>query len=162
MRRINNVTAFYTRRDFLSNHYICYFVIKGIRFNCVEQFMMYCKARCFNDLVTAQLILNETDPQRQKLLGRKVTPYDDSVWCNKREGWVLQGMIAKYQQNIVEREYLLATGITILVEASERDTLWGVGIAEHDDRIGNPHEWRGANLCGALNMRAREYLQARL
>lgn len=162
MRRVGNVIAFYSYRDFMSNHYLCTFKVKGITFGCMEQMIMYTKARCFGDLMIAQAILDEPRPQAQKLLGRKVTPYIDSVWSAKRPGWVLQGMIARYEQNPDDLQKLLDTGTTLLAEASERDTLWGVGLAEDDDRIGNPYEWLGRNLCGDLNMQAREHFRARI
>lgn len=161
MRRWGNVTAFYSRRDFMSNHYICYFTIKGIRFNCIEQLMMYCKAMLFKDLVIAAEILKAVEPQQQKILGRRVKGYVDAVWVARREKYILIGMLEKYRQNPVEYEMLMETGDTILVEASERDTTYGVGLNEDDPRIGNPYEWRGANLCGDLTMQAREQLRAR-
>lgn len=161
MRRWGNVTAFYSRRDFMSNHYICYFKVKGITFNCTEQFMMYCKAMLFGDADVAKLILAAKEPQAQKVLGRRVRGYVEEEWVAKREKFILIGMIEKYSQNLQERQWLLDTGDTILVEASERDTLYGVGLKEDDPRIENPYEWRGANLCGALTMKAREHFQYR-
>jgi ribA/ribD-fused uncharacterized protein len=161
MRRWGSVTAFYSRRDFMSNHYICYFTIRGIRFNCIEQFMMYCKAMLFNDVVIAAEVLKAVEPQKQKMLGRRVRGYDDSVWLAKRESYILTGMIEKYRQNPIELEYLMETGDTILAEASERDTTYGIGLNEDDPRCGNPYEWLGANLCGDLTMKARAHLRAR-
>ncbi|BDD79755.1 hypothetical protein [Burkholderia phage FLC9] len=161
MRRWGNVTAFYSKRDFMSNHYISYFTVKGIRFNCLEQFMMYCKAMLFGDQIVADAILVCEEPQGQKMLGRKVKGYDDAVWVAKREGYILIGMIEKYSQNPQERQRLMDTGDTILVEASERDTTYGVGLNENDPRIENPYEWKGANLCGELTMKAREHFKYR-
>jgi ribA/ribD-fused uncharacterized protein len=161
MRQWGNVTAFYSKRDFMSNHYICYFKVKGITFNCLEQFMMYCKAMLFGDKIIADAILVCEEPQGQKMLGRKVRGYDDAVWLAKREKYILIGMIEKYSQNLQERQWLLETGDSILVEASERDTVYGVGLNENDPRIANPYEWQGANLCGELTMKAREHFHYR-
>lgn len=161
MRRWGNVVAFYTRRDFMSNHYRCHFKVKGVSFSSLEQFMMYCKAMLFNDRDVAELILKTDNPQAQKVLGRKVRGYVDAEWVAKREQFILTGMIEKYSQNPQERQWLLDTGDDILVEASERDTLYGVGLNEDDPRIGNPYEWKGANLCGVLTMKAREHLRTR-
>jgi len=159
MRRWGKVLAFYSRRDFMSNHYICYFTVKGITFNCTEQFMMYCKAMLFGDRDVADLILKATNPQAQKVLGRRVRGYVEEEWVAKREQYILIGMIEKYKQNPQECQWLLDTEDAILVEASERDTLYGVGLSEDDPRIENPYEWRGRNLCGDLTMMAREHIR---
>jgi ribA/ribD-fused uncharacterized protein len=161
MRRWGKVLAFYTRHDYMSNHYICYFKVKGIEFNCTEQFMMYCKAMLFGDRDMAAAILAAREPQAQKMLGRKVRGYVESVWVAKREQYILIGMIEKYSQNPQERQWLMETEDLILVEASERDTLYGVGLKEDDPRIENPYEWKGANLCGELTMKAREHFKYR-
>lgn len=161
MRRWGNVVAFYSRRDFMSNHYICNFIIKGITFNCVEQLMMFCKAMLFKDLEIAAEILKATEPQAQKMLGRKVKGYNDAVWLANREKYILIGMIQKYAQNPQELKWLMETEDAILVEASERDRTYGVGLNENDPRIENPYEWQGANLCGELTMKAREHFKYR-
>lgn len=161
MRQWGNIRAFYSRRDFMSNHYRCYFTVKGITFSSLEQFMMYCKAKLFGDHLMAAEILKAKEPQAQKMLGRKVAGYVDEVWVAKREQYILIGMIAKYDQNPQEKQWLMETGDDILVEASERDTTYGVGLNENDPRIGNPYEWKGANLCGELTMKAREHFKYR-
>jgi ribA/ribD-fused uncharacterized protein len=161
MRRWGSVTAFYSRRDFMSNHYKCPFTVKGIHFSSMEQFIMYCKAMLFGDHVIAAEILKAVEPQHQKILGRRVKGYDDAVWVAKRESYILTGMIEKYRQNPIELQYLMETGDTILAEASERDTTYGIGLNEDDPRCGNSYEWLGANLCGDLTMKAREHLRAR-
>ena len=165
MRRIGQVTAFYTHRDFLSNHYICYFTVRGKTqtqtFNCTEQYLMYLKAMLFNDLEIAQAIMHERAPQKQKLLGRAVRGFDRAVWYDKidNSGWYLVGLLEKYRQNPVLLKQLLATGDTILAEASASDRIWGTGLAEDDDRIANPDLWLGANRCGEQQMRARAILR---
>lgn len=166
MRRVGDVTAFYTRRDFMSNHYRCFFYVKGasgrlVQFSSMEQFLMFCKAMLFGDIEIAQKILAEENPQAQKLLGRMVKNYDDAEWVAKREGFYLKGLIARYDQNPGDRDKLMATLGTLLVEASDRDRVWGAGLSEDDDRIADPSQWRGQNLCGKGQMKAREYFLAK-
>lgn len=161
MRRIGGVTAFYSYKDFPSNHYRCNFTIRGVTFNCLEQFIMYCKAMLFGDLEIAAEILAEPIPQEQKKLGRKVKGFVRHVWYQKIERWYVQGCIARYEQNPSDLKLLLATGDTTLVEAAERDDIWGVGMAEDDDDIQFEHKWRGTNLCGRGQQAAREYFKQR-
>jgi ribA/ribD-fused uncharacterized protein len=53
----------------------------------------------------------------------------------------------------------LNTGERVLVEASPRDRIWGIGLAADDDRASHPDQWRGLNLLGFALMKAREMLR---
>jgi hypothetical protein len=127
----------------------------------MEQFLMFAKAKCFGDEAIAKQILEATHPQDQKILGRKVTPFDRRVWYSKVEKWYLEGLIARYEQNPTDLKQLLATGDTVLVEAAKNDSIWGVGMAEDDDDIQFEWKWRGTNLCGRGQQAAREYFKQR-
>lgn len=159
MRVVGSVLAFYTYKDWPSNHFIREFTLKGLTFNCAEQAIMYCKAMHFRDLITAMKILAEPVPQQQKLLGRAVKQYDDRAWREHRPIYYAIILKAKYRQNPDLLEELLLTDPLILAEASERDTQWGTGLAESDDRISDPTQWRGENLCGQVHMDVRQYFQ---
>jgi ribA/ribD-fused uncharacterized protein len=154
------IVPFYSKHDLLSNHHPSGFTIKGVTFKHVEQFMMYCKAMLFNDKLQAGRILAEPDPQQCKILGRGVRPYDDNLWVSKRKRIVFLGCLQKAREHPEVRDYLLSTGNAILVEASERDRTWGVGIAKHDPRIYDMNQWQGANLLGEIWMEVRRILQA--
>lgn len=157
-----NFTLFFSERDQFSNWFISEFEVKGVRFNCVEQFMMFCKAKLFGDELTAEKILAVAHPRDQKALGRSVAGYDDTVWCERRGRIVAHGCYAKFAQNPVLRDALLATGNTVLVEASPYDRIWGVGLAEHDPRVLDPRQWKGQNLLGVALIEVREKLVADL
>jgi ribA/ribD-fused uncharacterized protein len=123
----------------------------------VEQFMMYAKAKLFGDEKIALEILQTNSPQAAKVLGRKIKGYVDQVWKEKRRKIVFIGNREKYRQNPPLLSLLLMTVGTILVEASERDTDWGVGLHENDDRVADPEQWLGNNLHGDIQMEVREY-----
>lgn len=162
MRIVNGVLAFYSYRDWPSNHYIRNFSLKGIQFNCCEAAIMYCKAMHFKDPVTGFKILAEPVPQKQKLLGRTVESYDDDEWRRVRPSYYATILRAKYGQNPDLLALLLETAPLRLAEAAERDIQWGAGLAENDDRIGDPKSWRGQNLCGATHELVRdEFLKKR-
>lgn len=46
----------------------------------MEQFMMYKKAVCFQDMEIAQWILSTNDVAVMKECGRQVTGYNDRIW----------------------------------------------------------------------------------
>lgn len=154
------IIPFYSKADMLSNHYPSPFTVKGVTFPHVESMMMYCKAMLFNDKLQAGLILAESDPQKCKMLGRGVRPYDDPLWVSKRRRYVFLGCLQKAREHQEVRDYLLSTGNAVLVEASARDTIWGVGIAKHDPRIYDMEQWQGLNLLGEIWMEVRRVLQA--
>ncbi|MGO4801163.1 NADAR family protein [Pseudomonas sp. W22_MBD1_FP4] len=157
-----NMTIFFSENDPFSNWFRSDFEVKGVRFNCVEQFMMYCKAKLFGDETSAGKIMAAMHPRDHKAIGRNVSGYDDATWCERRSRIVAHGCYAKFSQNPVLRDALLATADTVLVEASPYDRVWGVGLAEHDPRVLDPSQWNGLNLLGIALTHARERLVADL
>jgi len=67
---------------------------------------------------------------------------------------------AKFSQNPELLEFLLGTKGRILVEASPRDRIWGIGMGKQNFDVENPMKWRGTNLLGfALTETRDELLQ---
>lgn len=121
--------------------------------------MMACKAALFSDTATLELILKEntkpkTDPKHMKALGRKITPFDEGKWVDHREQIVFLGNLYKFGQNGELKELLLGTGHLILVEASPRDRIWGIGFGEKR-AMAEKQRW-GLNLLGQALMKVRE------
>lgn len=131
-----------------SNWYKSEFILDGIKFCCVEQYMMYKKAILFNDKVTAQKILNTNVPKIMKRLGKEVKNFDGRVWENEKYGIVFTGVAAKFNQNSDLGDWLKETDCAWFVEASPYDDIWGVKLDAWDERCLNPSEWRGRNLLG--------------
>ena len=128
---------------------------EGIGYNCCEQYMMFQKARLFNDEAAAEKIMQESEPALQKKLGREVQGYVSAVWDVDKFGIVWYGNYLKFSQHEDLRSRLLATGERILVEASPSDLIWGVGYEAQDDRILQSSNWRGQNLLGKVLMSVR-------
>jgi ribA/ribD-fused uncharacterized protein len=134
------------------------FDVDGRRYASAEHFMMWSKAILFGDEETAAEILGAEHPNIAKSLGRKVAPFDVGVWERERFGIVVAGSIAKFSQHDDLRTYLLGTRNRVLVEASPRDRVWGIGMgASNPDSI-DPASWRGLNLLGFALMQARHHL----
>jgi ribA/ribD-fused uncharacterized protein len=68
--------------------------------------------------------------------------------------------LAKFGQHPDLREFLMATGSRVLVEASPRDKIWGIGLAADDERAASPERWPGQNLLGFALMEVRQRLRA--
>lgn len=144
---------------FLSNWYLSPFIMSGIGFSSVEQYMMYQKAVCFNDLAIASKIMKTDDVAVIKSLGRAVSGYDDIVWSGIRENIVYDGLLAKFTQNNNLREQLLETGDCVLAECAVKDLIWGIGLSMKDPDRFDTEKWRGRNLLGHLLMKVREQLK---
>ncbi|KGI80842.1 hypothetical protein IL38_14950 [Actinopolyspora erythraea] len=128
-------------------------------FATAEHYMMWRKARLFGDHETAERILTAEHPHRAKALGRKVRGFDQRRWERERFAAVVAGNVAKFGQHEEPRRFLLNTGNRVLVEASPRDRVWGIGLAADDPAAGDPERWRGLNLLGFALAEARETLR---
>ena len=142
----------------LSQWWPCCFEVDGVYYNCSEQYMMAEKARIFGDSDTLEKILSSYDPLEQKKLGRRVQGYDDAVWKACCFDLVVRGNVAKFSQNEKLRDYLISTGDKILVEASPKDAVWGIGLDEESADAINPGRWPGTNLLGFALMEVRDIL----
>jgi ribA/ribD-fused uncharacterized protein len=142
-----------------SNWFPSTFVVDGVLFNCGEQWMMWSKAKLFDDAAMMKAILAEPSPREQKALGRQVSGYDDDKWKSVARDVVYRGLLEKFRQNPDLKQQLLATGADTIVEASPKDALWGIGLHQSDARATQPEMWRGSNWLGEVLMRVREALR---
>ena len=71
---------------------------------------------------------------------------------------VVKGNIAKFSQNEKPLDLLLSTDDKILVEASPKDTVWGIGLDESSSEAKQPRKWIGENLLGFALMEVRDIL----
>jgi ribA/ribD-fused uncharacterized protein len=125
-----------------------------------EGFMMAEKARLFGDDEMLRLILAADHPAEAKKLGRSVRAFDDTIWNAERYRIVVRANLAKFGQHDDLRRYLLSTAPRLLVEASPRDTVWGIGLSAQNDKAMRPSEWRGKNLLGFALTEVRDRLAA--
>ena len=142
----------------LSQWWASPFKIDGVRYATAEHWMMAGKARLFGDDGAADRIVAASHPDCAKRLGREVRGFDQDRWDAHRFNLVVEGNRAKFSQHPDLKEFLLDTGKRVLVEASPVDRIWGVGLAADDDRITDPHAWRGLNLLGFALMTVRDEL----
>ena len=136
------------------------FVAEGETFATAEHFMMVRKARLFGDEEAARQILRAAGPQEAKSLGRGVRGFSEETWLAHREEIVFAGNLAKFGQDAAMRECLLETGDAVLVEASPRDTIWGIGLGKDNPSAVNSAKWRGLNLLGFALVKVRERLRS--
>ncbi len=131
----------------------------GVTYSSAEHFMMAEKARLFGDEVALARVLAAPSAAEAKAIGREVRCYDDSRWASARFSAVTRGSIAKFSEDDDLRSFLLGTGDAVLVEASPRDQVWGIGLGAANANALDPRKWRGENLLGFALMEARGQLR---
>jgi len=136
--------------------------LHGILYNTAEQYMMAQKAILFRDMETYLEIMKTTQPRDQKSLGRKVKNFNEKVWNVYSTMIVLDGNLLKFSQNKKHQDALLATGDSILVEASPYDKIWGISLAEEDPRALTMATWQGENRLGFVLTHVRETIKAEI
>jgi ribA/ribD-fused uncharacterized protein len=119
-----------------------------------EHYMMYHKALLFDDSEVATQILEAVTPIEVKALGRQVKNFDEEIWNENRYRIVKEGNILKFTQHLDLREKLLATKGKMLVEASPRDRIWGIGYGAKN-ALANKERW-GLNLLGRVLVEIRD------
>lgn len=135
----------------------------GVDFPTAEHFTMYMKAELFNDPKIARKIAAEPNPRYAKELGREVRGFSQARWDMYKYAIVQMGNYLKFNYHKELLEKLLATGETLLVEASPVDTVWGIGLGMEEDieKLKNKSNWRGHNLLGRVLTDVREVLRFR-
>ncbi|MGW8889724.1 NADAR family protein [Streptomyces sp. NPDC055749] len=135
------------------------FTVDSVTYASAEHWMMAGKARLFADEQAEIRAVGASSPGAAKKVGRQVRGFDESVWVRERFALVVEGSVHKFGQDPALREYLLNTGERVLVEASPRDRIWGIGLTRDDPRAADPADWVGLNLLGFALMEARARLR---
>ncbi|CAM1343713.1 NADAR family protein [Tenacibaculum amylolyticum] len=135
------------------------FIIDNVTYKTAEHYMMAGKARLFNDEEIVKEILETDHPHDAKKLGRKVRNFDPVTWNEHKYRIVYEGNLAKFSQNKELASFLFHTNDRIIVEASPRDRIWGIGMGQSNEKAMNPNLWRGHNLLGYVLMEVRDQLK---
>jgi len=145
---------------FMSQWYESSFEVEGVTYVSAEMWMMVQKALLFGDGDVARRTLAITGDMRAvKALGRAVRNFDEVQWAAHRERIVYEGNLEKFRQNPELWAKLDATGDSVIVEASPRDRIWGIGIGEKRAVAEGEGAWRGQNLLGVAIGRTRDTLR---
>lgn len=134
------------------------FTVDGILYPTAEHWMMAKKAELFKDSEMLDNIIASKGPGEAKEFGRKVKGFDPATWDEHKFQIVVEGNKHKFSQAEELSTFLKNTKKRVLVEASPRDTIWGIGRGTKSEGIENPDTWRGQNLLGFALMEVRDWL----
>jgi len=135
------------------------FKVDGHVYPTAEHWMMAGKAKLFGDEVALKVILEANSPAAAKKEGRLIKNFVSAVWDKHKFDLVVAGNYHKFSQHEQMKKYLLATGDKVLVEASPRDRIWGIGLGGDNPAASIPAKWKGENLLGFALMEVREKLK---
>lgn len=158
-----NIIGFYNPEDeygCFSNWYQSPFEYAGVKYCCIEQYMMYQKMGAFGQKEICEKIMASNDPGTIKKLGRSpIDNWDGALWDKISYAVVKRAVRAKVVQNPEIYERLLTTGHLILAECSPKDLKWGIGVGIDDPKRFDVESWSGRNYLGRILMEIREELR---
>ncbi|NDO46546.1 NADAR family protein [Clostridium sp. MD294] len=158
---MQNIICFHNPDEingYLSNWFLSEFTKNDILFSSMEQYMMYQKAKLFQDNDIASKILNTSDAGKIKALGRSVKNYNDTIWNGTRQIIVYEGLLEKFRQNEEIRKKLIKTENAVLAECAVQDKIWGIGLSMKNEKRFDMTQWKGQNLLGFSIMMVRKTL----
>lgn len=120
-----------------------------------EHIFMAQKAIFFRDFETLAKIVAAPKPFDAKKLGRTIKGFNEQKWVKVREEAMILALTMKAERCTEFRKALIDSGEKLLVEASPRDSIWGIGLNEKDALTND--NW-GLNLLGKCLMRVRATL----
>jgi ribA/ribD-fused uncharacterized protein len=132
---------------FLSNFYPAEIEYQGFKFTSSEHLFMWLKAKYFKDDASSLQIVGAKTPKTAKALGRQVRNFNQEQWDEYKVLAMTTAVFFKFKEQPL-REMLLETEKKVLVEASPRDCVWGIGLGSEDPDAYDPDKWKGQNLLG--------------
>jgi len=158
---MQNIICFHNPDEingYLSNWFLSDFKKDDVLFSSMEQYMMYQKAKLFQDNGVASKILNTSDAGKIKALGRSVKNYNDIIWNGVRQIIVYEGLLEKFRQNEELKKKLIETENAVLAECAVQDKIWGIGLSMKNENRFDMTQWKGQNLLGFSIMMVRKAL----
>ena len=147
---------FWGNQSPFSNHFIAPFQVGDACYNCTEQYIMEKRALLFRDTATAARVMAETDPVKQKGLGRETANFRPEIWYKQAKVMAKKGIKEKFMQNPELLGVLKATKTKCLAEASKFDKFWGIGLSLKDTTTAHGKDWKGENTLGMILQEVRD------
>lgn len=153
---IESYHYFWETKHPFSQWHKCKFEIDNKTFTSAEQYMMFRKAMLFEDIASAEKILNTNNVRKQKQFGRLVKGFDNEIWKLNAPEIVYNGNKEKFKQNKDFFNLLLSTRGQTIVEASPDDNIWGIGLTKEQEEAKSIFTWQGTNWLGIVLTELRE------
>ena len=143
----DNEVRFYGKYSPFSNFYECGFEMRGLNFTCVEQAIMFFRARRHHNYDAAARIKGAAHPAEMKKIGNPMKPR--SVREKEEEKQViLEAVTRKFDSNPELNNTLKETGQRKIIECNPYDSYYGAGVALTDSS--DDLEYNGDNVMGNI------------
>jgi ribA/ribD-fused uncharacterized protein len=153
----DHVVVFSSSDAIFSNLHPCNIKIEGVTYNSTEQYIQYAKSILFNDKVSSEKIMQESNTYKQMRLGKHIKQFRKETWLQKVKSVMFRANLAKYEQNPHARHALLQTREKKLGEATI-DPFYGIGERLSSKTVTNHSTWAGNNLMGTVLEEVRSKL----
>ena len=118
---------------FLSNLHLSPITFDGRTFSSAEAAYQYGKPK---DPAVAEWLANAPKPRFCALAAHALLPYDvKSDWKTTKVGRMRRVLISKFRQNRDLQLRLIRTGDSDLIETSNTDSFWGIGLSGHGENM---------------------------
>ena len=148
---------FYGRHSVFSNFHPSPIHVRGTRFSCVEQCIMYGRAHRRYDYAAALRIQQLRDPAAMKRAGKYLKPKTDND-RKLEEVLIEEALYQKFTSNQALRDAIIATENRIMLECNPYDNHYGTGVEIADDKLAN-NTYEGKNVMGKLLMKVRDKIR---
>ena len=104
----------------------------------------------YGDPQLSRDLLDIHEPKVLKQRVKRLKNYNEADWMNYIPIMLKPALSAsKFEQNEILRDALVATGSTVLAEASPYDTLFGIGLGLNNPLALDQSSWHDKNLQGS-------------
>ena len=141
--------GFFGKLHPFSNFYKASFVYQGLNYHSSEQMIQHLKASYFGDEEIATKILESKTALESKILSKEINDYNHEDWCSIAKNMCESGIKAKFEQNAILKNKLLATKGKVLAECC-MDYVWGTGVPLHEDNALNQERWVNQGILGEM------------
>lgn len=140
----------------LANNHFTPFVVDGVRYLSMEQYLHAEKALFFKDYAAHKRFMAEPSPRKYKDIKIKGEEYYE--WREEAPKIMERGLKKKFECHEDARTDLQLTGKSHIVYATLLDRINGSGLRFGDDKNAQKSEWRGYNELGELLTKVRDEL----
>lgn len=148
---------------FLSNLYPSPFRYFDYEFENAEQYFTFMKARiCRDEEIEEKVMQAAAEPRKTRRMRRRMDQENQTsieLWPEIRREVMRWGVRQKFLQNPELLQKLLSTNYALLAEATDSNTVWGIGLPMEEYKKYKPGNWPGENLMGKVLMDVRRELR---
>ena len=149
-RTSDSVYGYFGELNPLSNFFPAPFKYGDMSFHCSEQFIQFKKAELFKDKSAIKRIMQTSTGHQCKLEGQNISNFNRQKWENEAYMLCKSGIKQKFLANETPRQLLLTKTKGKRIAECSKDSVWGCGMAIHNDKCLDTNMWTGQGIMGKM------------